>query len=584
MAALQQARFSIYDLQGFRRTQESLDQLLIRKDYRLSEPTLQEKLTQPNKTLQNRKEELLIKACQELDLPSIIFEFKSIDLVNDKIAIQAIARATLQEQKNLLDLMLAVRVNRKIADLLEKEALQIFAYNELLKEHQLAMAAILAQERSEAFFRNQNELTESKMQLEAQLFALRQNIHKESMTKLNDLFNQVDKLAKQYNDIQVMRENNMIRHDENIDHIIDDCEIEGQKVFNKEDKKHIHTLLEQKKEVKNEIEAVDREINLHKQIVIDAKVELEENKAEQAMILHEIAEIKHQTTPEEKKLIEDCIDLESEDVASHIEQDLCEDKLEQLHKEKERCEASASNAKEDSNKTEIMKKIDKLSIEELRLQEKVAALKEQQAQIAEKRKAMMGKFLKSNNVATASYKMARYQVLKMEEKELNERIQRAESQIENLTTKRQALHNKLAGIMISLDQTFEKTTNWVKNIFSKKKPREPQAEAAATAKIAAVKKAIEDESETSREEDNAYAEQLDETKQQMQHLALQADAVAGVGAGCNAQIGSIAPHSQHNETLSGYQSQEDDARARIHAAVAAALGASAGVKLQASAG
>lgn len=584
MAALQQARFSIYDLQGFRRTLESLDQLLIRKDYRLSEPTLQEKLTAPHKTLQNRKEELLTKACQELDLPSIIYEFKNIDLVNDKAAIEAVAKVALQEQKNLLDLMLAIRVNRKIADLLEKEALQIYVYNELLKEHQATIAALLAQERSEAFFRNQSELVDQKMQLEAQLFAMRQNIHNESMIKLNDLFNQVDKLAKQYNEIQVMRDNNKQRHTENIEHIMDDCEIEGQKVFASDDKKQIQQLFSQKNEIKNEIESIDREIDDNQKIVTQAKVDLQQNQAEQASVLQEIDTIKQQASPEEKVIIEECIDLLSEDAASQIEEHLCEDRLEQLHKDKEQFAASASSTLEENKKTEIMSKIDKLSIEELRLQEKITALKAQQAQIAEKRKAMMNKFLNSNNVATASYKMARYQVLKMEEKELNERIQRAESKIGDITQKRQKLHNKLAGVMISIDNTFDKAHHWVKNLFSKKKPPQPQAEAAANAKIDAAKKAIEDESETSREEDNAYADQLDATQEQMHDLARHAGAVVKMGQDCSKQIGSISPHSQHNETIEGFQRQENDAKAKIDAIIAAAAGNSAEVKLQAGFG
>jgi hypothetical protein len=570
MAALQQSRFSIYDLQGFRRTQESLDQLLIRKDYRLSEATLEEKLTQPNKTLQKRKEELLTKACQELDLPSIIFEFKSLDLVNDRAAIDAFARVSMQEQKNLLDLMLAVRVNRKIADLLEKESAQIFAYNEQLKKSQLEIAAIVAQEGREAFFRDQNDLSVSKMQMEAQLFATRQNIHDDSMAKLNDIFKQVEKLSQQYSDIKEMRANNNKRHTDNIDHKIDNFEIEGQKVFSNEDKKVIQSNLGQQNQVKNQIEISDLEIQENQHIIIEANKDLHKNQVALKNLLHEIEIDKQNADPAEQAALNEYLDALSESAECELEEHLVAEELEHVHKEQQDCKAAVNITKEKAKKSELMGKIDKLSDEELRLQEKIAALKEKHDKIKAKGAKAFDKCYKSSNVAKGSLKMAQFHLLKREEKQLQQKIQRAEVKIENLTHKRQTLHEKLGSLVESLDETFEK----VINLFGKKKPLEPKAAEAAAAKIKECREDIEDESETLRNEDNALAEQEADCKAQILELDNCAAAIAAVGANCDAQLGNIAAHGKHSAAVAQFQNQENAVIAKTHAAVAAAIGTS----------
>ena len=579
---LQQTRFSMYDLQGFRRTLESLDQLLIRKDYRLSEPTLEEKKSNQPKTQQKRKEEMLVKACQELGIANIIFEFKSIDLVNDKTAIKAAAILALQEQKNLIDLMLAIRVNRKIADLLEKEAAQIFAYNEQIKAYKLELAALLARDGSD-FFLNQNDLADSKMQLEAQLFTMRQDIHAESMAKLNDLFNQVDKLANQYNDIQQMREKNTERHAENINQMVDDCEVEGEKVFNNDDKKKIQTLLAQKNQIKTDIENIDNEIKENENIIEVAKHDLQDNQKLQAKLIHEVEVEKQQATPAEQALLNECLDIFSEEVTCQIEEDLCTDQLEKLHIEKETYETLTPTAPTDKQ-MEIISKINKLAVEELRLQEKIAHLKEQHVKIQEKQKIKSRGFYDSKNKAQAAFKIAQCLKLKRDENELKQRIKRAESKIEQLNQKRNVLHENLSGIIHKIDDTFSKATNWIKNKVIQKKPGDQQAAGAAEKVVAKLKKDIEDESETSRQEDNAYAEQAADCAKQMQALAADAQAIAGVGANCNAQIQDISPHSQHHEALQQYQNKENEMVDKIHACVGTTLGAKAGAKLQAQVG
>ncbi len=597
MAALQQSRFSVYDLQGFRRTQESLEQLLIRKDYRLSEPTLQEKLTQPNKTQQKRKEELLTKACQELDLPSIIFEFKSIDLVNDRVAIEALARVAIQEQKNILDLMLSVRVNRKIVELLEKEAAQIFAYNEQLKAAKLEIAALLAQEGNEAFFRNQNALSTSKMQLEAQLFAMRQNIHNESITKLNDILKQVEKLAKQYTDTQEMREKNHARHHSNMSNNINNIEIDGQKVFSQEDNTNLVKLYEEKNDIKNEMEAIEEETKELAQAKQGFKQRRDSCIAEQQQLIEDIGEQWVQALKEDAQ-------AEIEEHIVEEEEKRCSKELDEISNEKDDLQSKMSK-QESQVKTQLMKKIDDLSIKELRLQEKLADLRIRKEEMAIKRQEKLKKFLdSSSNTAILLLKVGRLKQLKAEEKKLNAKIQEAEERMIHLETKKEALSQKFNQVLDSIETTIDKAKSLIRNVFISKRKlaglqlnelkqdalgdrATPAMPAELDQKLKEVDKLqqnLEDESEVSRQEDNAYAEHAAQCAAQMHDLSACAAAVAAVGASCDAQIGNVAPHSQHKAAVTQFQNKENAAVGAIHAAVGAAVGASMGASLQARIG
>lgn len=580
---LQKSHFNIFDLQGFRRTQETLDRLLIRKDYRIGESTLNDNMVNSNQTTAKRKEAMLAKACEDLKIDSVIYEFKAINPANDKQAIEA-----MNEQKNLLDLMLAVKINREIARLLEKDALDIFAYEQKMKEYGERIADIRAQERTEALLRTNGGNLEQKRQMEAQLSAMLNEMHAQTMRQLEDIFTQVEKLAQEYTELQETRDKNHERHMKNIDNMVDEFKIDGQKIFTAEDKDNIKNQLATINVVKNNIEKVDRKITKQQDIIKDTTKDLLANRDAQASLRRDLAEAKANENPDNQNLIDDYLSSLEEDAASEVEAFICREHLLDLQKEKNALAESQSEP-DSKEKSEIMSKISKISIEELKLQEKIAALRERQESIAEKSQEKFNKMMQgSGNIIIVARRVAELKKLEAEEKKLEERIKRAENKIEDLTEKRQSLHEKLNDMMHIFDGTFDKTKNWVKQLFTTNKSATTQATpadehkiAAATAEIDALKRSIEDESETDRTEDNALAEQQSALKNLLLRTSTHANAVAGAEMSCCDNLRTVSPHSQHLPRANQYQQETAAQLSKINAAVGAALGANVGATFKA---
>lgn len=581
---LQKSHFNIFDLQGFRRTQETLDRLLIRKDYRLGEPTQNDRIANPNQTAAKRKEAMLAKACEELKIDSIIYEFKAINPANDKQAIEA-----MNEQKNLLDLMLAVKINREIARLLEKDALELFAYGQKMKEYSERIADIRAQERAESMLRTNGGNLEQKRQMEAQLSAMLNEVHAQTMRQLEDIFTQVEKLAQDYTELKEMREKNHERHMQNIDNMVDEFKIEGQQVFTAEDKANIKNQLAAINVVKNSIEKVDRKIENQQDIIKDATQNLLANREAQANLRREIENTKASESPDSQILINDYFSSLEEDAQVQVEAFICNEHLRDLQNEKSALEESHDKP-DVKEKSEIMSKIGKISIEELRLQEKIAELREQQEIIAERSLEKFTKMMEgSGNKITLLRRAAQIKSMQSEEKKLEARIQRAESKIEDLTQKRQGLHNKLHGMMHAFDDTFDKTKNLVRNFFTTNKsattkatPADEHKITAATAELDALKRSLEDESETDRTEDNALEEQQTALKSLLERTSAHANAVASAEMSCCDNLRRVSPHSEHLPRANRYQQETVAQLSRINAAVGAALGANAGVTFKSS--
>ncbi|MCS5712256.1 hypothetical protein [Candidatus Berkiella aquae] len=586
---LQKTQFSIFDLQGFHRTQETLDRLLLRKDYRDSEPTPQEKLNNPNATTTKNKEALLAKACQELKIDNIIYEFKSINPANDKTAL-----AAFNEQKNWLDLALAIKINREIARLLEKEALEIFLFEEKMKEFRRRLPELLAQEKREAMQRNGNAAIAQRMEMEAALLVMLNQIHDESMKQLNSIFDQVERIAHQYDEIQKMREQCHEKHISNIDNALSDFQIEGHKIFTPDDKQTIKRLLAEKNQLINQIEKCEQKIEHVSEAIKKDKVALSQIRAEISDL--EKKEIINTDNPsaEEKAYLAEEFKLCEEDAQSQMEEFICYQNLQALQVEKEELESHSNDEDQEENQEEkrkLMKKIDKISGEETRLQDKIAELKSQQAEIAAQRQEKYDKFmdgLGSKNIITASIKAARIKQLKEEEKKLEVRIQRNETRLTKLEGKRENLSVALHGVIDSIDKTFDKAKNWAHGLFSKKSsPKtdsDKSAEIEALEKLEQIQQTVEKEAELDRTDDKKFAEQAKDCKLQMHALGKRANEIMATGASCGALMGLVSPRSQHAQTINQHQKDQEQLNNKIQEKISRTFIPGAGLGLSVGAG
>jgi len=590
------------DLRGYRRTMDSLEELWIRKDYRLSEPTLEEKLSKKPKTQQKRKEELLVKACQELGVASIIFEFKSLDLVNNKAAIKAQSEQVLIEKKNLLDLQMASLVQREIIRLLKKEAAELFAFEEKMKEYRKIIAELLAQERSEARFRTQGVPLDQKMQVEADLFDMRQKIHTQAMAQLQDIFKQVNKLAKQYTDIQQTRQQNQVQHVQNMTNKVSNFKVQGQQVFTPEQSTQLIQQFNEKNQLLNEIEVVDQQIVKKKTFVKKAKEQFAKIFSERKEEEEALKEEASHGSLEQQQAAAEFISALEESSQSEIEEFICNEELEHLHHDKDDLTSSSVNEVDPEVKEKIRRKIDEISQKELRLQERVAALKIKHEANVKKQDEKYKKFMDNSlNPAALLIRAGKIKKLKMEEKELQAKIAQAETEITELSAKRQVLSEKLHKVVDSIESICDKAKNLVTRIFTSKKKLTGQsldelketvspenlAQHAGPAEAAAAAAAIDDfkqelstDSENHRQQDNQLAAQAAEYASQIEALVEQSDAVAAMGAGVDAQIYAIAPNSQHSAALSQFSDEERDLNARTRAVAAGVLGMQAGVTAQ----
>ncbi|MGE3318970.1 MAG: hypothetical protein AB7I18_06700 [Candidatus Berkiella sp.] len=594
----QQTRFSMDDLRGYRRTMDSLEELWIRKDYRLSEPTLEEKLSKKPKTQQKRKEELLAKACQELGIAAIIFEFKSLDLVNNKAAIKAQGEQVLVEKKNLLDYQMASLIQREIVRLLKKEAAEIFAFEEKMKEYRTLIAAILAQEKNEARFRTQGVPLEQKMQLEANLFNMRKLIHAESMDQLKAIFKQVDKLAAQYTQIQHTRQQNQVQHQQKMTNTINNFQVQGQQVFTPQQNTQLVNLYTEKNQIKNDIEILDNEIVKKKTFVQKAKSKLASMFKEEEKIKQEIKEEASHANAEQQQAAAEFISALEESSESEMEEFICNEELEHLQHDLDDLTSSSMNEVDPEKKARIRQKIDDISIRELRLQEKIAALKNKQEANEKKIEDKLKRLTASSwNPAALPMRAEKLRQLKKEQQQIQAKIEQAETEITELTAKRQVLSEKLHIVVDSIESVCDKAKDLVHRIFTSKKKLTGESldalkenvspaslaaptgsaatAAAALAAVDELKASLDSESESFRQNDNLLAAQAAECAAQMNDLVAQAGAVAAVGAGCSAQLGAIAGNSVHNDAISEMDRKESKLYEDIRARAAVAMGATA---------
>ncbi len=94
-------------------------------------------------------------------------------------------------------------------------------------------------------------------------------------------------------------------------------------------------------------------------------------------------------------------------------------------------------------------------------------------------------------------------------------------------------------------------------------------------------RAIEDESETDRIEDNALAEHEADLKNLLLRTSAHATAVASAEINCCHHLKTVAPHSQHLPRVNQYKQETQAQLFKINAAVGAALGANVGATLNA---
>lgn len=594
-----QLRFSMDDLRGYRRTMDSLDQLWIRKDYRLSEPTLEEKLSKKPKTQQARKEEMLVKACQDLGIASIIFEFKSLDLVNDKSAIKAQGIKALTEQKNQLDLKMSLMVHREILRLLEKEALAIFEFEERMKAYRVLIAEMLRQDENEARFRTQGVPLTEKVRIEKELFDLRKEIHVASMAQLNNIFNQVNTLSKQYTAIVQTRQQNQTQHVQTMTHKINNFQVQGQPVFTPDQSTQLVQHYNEKNQLLNEIEDIDQEIVKKKSFVKKAKEQFAKVFSDRKKEEEALKEEASHGSLEQQQAAAEFISALEESSESEIEEFICTEELDHLHHDKDDLTASSMQEVDPEKKERIRKKIDEISQKELRLQERVAALKIKHDANIKKQQEKYNKLMDNSwNPAALLLRASKIKKLKMEEKELRAKIDQAETEITELSAKRQVLSEKLHKVVDSIESICDKAKNLVSRIFTSKKkltgqsldelkenvskenlaqPAGPATAAAAAAAIDDLKQELDQNNENHRQRDNELAAQAAECAAQIESLVEQSDAVAAVGAGVDAEIYAVSPNSQHSAALAQFSNEEKDLNARTHAAAAAVLNMQAGI-------
>ncbi len=571
---LQKSQFNIFDLQGFRRTQESLDRLLMRKDYRLGEPTLSEKMANPNQSDAMRKESMLAKACADLKIDNIIFEFKSINPATDKAAIEA-----LNEQKQILDMQLALKVYRTISQQLEKEAASIFAYEEKMKQYRDAIRDILKREESDVQLRKLGTEADSKRQMEEALFEMRKDIHEKTMKNLEDIFEQVTRLSDRYNEIQDLRLSNKKRHDENIHNTLNNYEIDGQKVFNAEAQTEIKSLLNDKNEVLNRIEQLEQQAKMH-QAEIDSDTELLKSvAAERSELERTVENQRKHLTPTENKDLNEYFNILEDDAASEIQEHLCAEEMSNLNDERNKIQKSLSSrtlkvasatAQEQEPieiPEEVQERLTKLDKKEEYLSQKISELNAHRTYLARKKQEKLTKIM-SNETAAPSFLLNTAKILKLksQEKELQQRIERTLKRLTAVETERSRLFTKLHDITESLDHAFDSAVGFIKKTFGRNEG----------ARVKAMQAAVENTAETSRQQDNALAAEAASCQQQMHKLVKQAEAAAAVGASCGGLIGTAAPHSQHAAAVAGFQATENAKCAQIKATVAAALGAELG--------
>lgn len=571
---LQKSQFNIFDLQGFRRTQESLDRLLMRKDYRLGEPTLSEKMANPNQSDAMRKESMLAKACADLKIDNIIFEFKSINPATDKAAIEA-----LNEQKQILDMQLALRVYRTISQQLEKEAASIFAFDEKMKQYRDAIHDILKREESDVQLRKLGTEADSKRQMEEALFEMRKDIHEKTMKNLEDIFEQVTKLSDRYNEIQDLRVSNKKRHDDNIHKTLNNYEIDGQKVFNAEAQTEIKSLLNDKNEVLNRIEQLEQEAKMH-QAEINRDTELLKSVVTERSELERTVENQRKhLTPTENEDLNEYFNILEDDAASEIQQHLCAEEMSNLNDERNKIQKSISSrtlkvasatAQEQEPieiPEEVQERLTKLDKKEEYLSQKMSELNAHRTYLARKKQEKLTKIM-SNETAAPSFLLNTAKILKLksQEKELEQRIERTLKRLTAVETERSRLFTKLHNITESLDQAFDSAVGFIKKTFGRNEG----------AKVKAMQAAVENTAETSRQQDNALAAEAASCQQQMHKLVKQAEAAAAVGASCAGLMGTAAPHSQHAAAVAGFQATENAKCAQVKATVAAALGAELG--------
>lgn len=571
---LQKSQFNIFDLQGFRRTQESLDRLLMRKDYRLGEPTLSEKMANPNQSDAIRKESMLAKACADLKIDNIIFEFKSINPATDKAAIEA-----LNEQKQILDMQLALKVYRTISQQLEKEAASIFAFDEKMKQYRDAIRDILKREESDVQLRKLGTEADSKRQMEEALFEMRKDIHEKTMKNLEDIFEQVTKLSDRYNEIQDLRVSNKKRHDDNIHKTLNNYEIDGQKVFNAEAQTEIKSLLNDKNEVLNRIEQLEQEAKMH-QAEIDRDTELLKSVVTERSELERTVENQRKhLTPTENEDLNEYFNILEDDAASEIQQHLCAEEMSNLNDERNKIQKSISSrtlkvasatAQEQEPieiPEEVQERLTKLDKKEEYLSQKMSELNAHRTYLARKKQEKLTKIM-SNETAAPSFLLNTAKILKLksQEKELEQRIERTLKRLTAVETERSRLFTKLHDITESLDQAFDSAVGFIKKTFGRNEG----------ARVKAMQAAVENTAETSRQQDNALAAEAASCQQQMHKLVKQAEAAAAVGASCAGLMGTAAPHSQHAAAVAGFQATENAKCAQVKATVAAALGAELG--------
>lgn len=574
---LQKSQFNIFDLQGFRRTQESLDRLLMRKDYRLGEPTLSERMANPKQSDAKRKESMLAKACADLKIDNIIFEFKSINPALDKIALEAF-----NEQKQLLDMQLALKVYRTISLQLEKEAAAIFAYEEKMKEYREAIREFLKQEESEAQLRKLGTQADSKREIEEALFKMRQEIHEKTMKHLDDIFEQVSKLSDRYNEIQDLRVRNKKRHNDNIQNTLNNYEINGQKVFTPEQQTEITGLLNQRNDVVNRIESLDQEAatlesNLSADTTSLAKVRTEISDLETSIV-----EQRKQFNAEENQDLDEYVRHLEDEAASELQVHLCKEQINNIHEERNRIRSTISVPTSDVDRKNIQEpvapeisealqeRLHKLDKKEDYLNKKINELNEHRAYLARKKQEKESKLAKigKNDITNPTYfiNFSKLTLLRNEERELEKRIERTHQRLTEVKTERSLLSEKLHVITQSLDHAFNRTVDFIKRTFGRNEG----------GKVKDLQAKVEKEAETSRQEDNAMAAEAASCEQQMHNLFKQAEATVAVGASCGIQLGTAAPHSQHAAAVAGFQATESAKCAQIKATVAAALGAELG--------
>lgn len=577
---LQKSQFNIIDLQGFRRTKESLDRLLMRKDYHLGEATLSEKIANPNQTPDARKESMLAKACAELKIDNIIFEFKSINPALDKTAIDA-----LNEQKQIIDMQLALKVYRMISQQLEKEAARIFAYEEKMKAYREAIQALLKQEESESQLRKLNSTAESKREIEEALFEMRKDIHDKTMKTLDDILEQVTKLSERYNEIQDLRIKNKKRHNDDIKNALNNYEIDGQKIFAPEQQSEIIDLLDKKNDLVNQIEALIEEEAAHEASLSRDTQRLTEVRYERSELEAIIADQRKQLTSDENKEINEYLKVLQDDAASEMEEYLCTEEMASINTERNTIKKSitsrtlnvAASAAQDSDVSdepeipkEVQDRLHKLDKKEDYLNQKMTELHEHRAYLARKKQEKEEKLKKigKNDITNPTYflNFSKLTLLRNEERELEQRIKRTHQRLTEVKAERSMLSEKLHIITDSLDHAFSKAVGFIKKTFGRNEG----------AKIKAIQAQVEDSAESSRQQDNALAAEAASCEQQMHNLVKQADAAIAVGASCGAMIGTAAPHSQHAATVAGFAATEQAKCAQIKATVGAALGVSLG--------